>query len=198
MDDEEFEYFDDEDFFAIDFRTVIKDLAEDIDFEKKLIKNSHRFEDKLSAAEVVIDQFVIDNLEKSPDLMRVIRNIGNEIRKLLKTLKKWDHGEINIVLELEAAQKKGKEWILKHKKQVEGEIVEEKKLEKKVLRLVKQFFKDLRKEFEKSKHLFDVSLENARVAKFKAKIQADEEDFKLVIEGLLQFTMAYEHIFKTH
>lgn len=182
-----------------DFGPLIQELLEDlhsgIDAGKKTVHAVHDFDAKLQALNEALGLLGMDYME-FPEIHGLFTLIGGEVEDLSKQLEILGKKELHILLEEEAAEAKGKKWILKHRKLVEGEIKSEKELEAEIVRIIHKAFVQIRKEFTDMEHLFEVDISKAEVTSVKEELKEFEEEFRHVMEKLMQFFAFYEHFFQ--
>ena len=174
---------------------VLNDLHIGIDAGKKIANTTHDFETKLLAIDMLIMHINFNYMEHE-DLNEFFMEISDEIVELRDELEALEKGEIHIVLEEEAAEKKGTSWILKHRKKVEDEIKEEADIDKAILQKIHQAFRSLKEKFSQVDHLFSVDIEKATVKNVKLELEEAEEEVKHILERLMGFFVTYEKIFR--
>ena len=179
---------------AEEAQEVLKDLHIGIDAGKKIVLATHDFEVKLLAIDMLIMHIQFNYMEHE-DLNEFFMEISDEIVELRDTLESLEKGEVHLVLEEEAAEKRGTSWVFKHRKKVEDEIKEETDILKVDLEILHQFFKRLKEKFSQVDHLFSVDIEKATLTEVKLELEEAEEEVKHILERLMGFFATYEKIF---
>jgi len=180
---------------GMDEDELTSDLFLHIDHEKKIVKATHSFEDKIAALDLVIDQFAM-NYDYNEDLNDFIEDIKIRIDKMLKSLRLLKNNTIHLLVNLEATQKSGKKWIIRNAKKVEEEIEEIEKVSKRLLQIISLYLKNIKRLFTKAKHIFEVEIEKAQVKSLKIKLEEGEEEVLDILDKLLKFFIVYEHFFE--
>ena len=174
---------------------VLNDLHIGIDAGKKIANTTHDFEVKLLAIDMLIMHIQFNYMEHE-DLNEFFMEISDEIVELRDELEALEKGEIHVILEEEAAEKKGTSWILKHRKKIEDEIKNEADIDKAILQKIYQAFSSLKEKFSQVDHLFSVDIEKATVKNVKLELEEAEEEVKHILERLMGFFVTYEKIFR--
>ena len=147
---------------AEEAQEVLNDLHLGIDVGKKIVSATHDFEIKLSAVDMLfmhIDFNYSDNDDLNDffvDVSDTLVNLGEELEALKK-------GAIHLILEEEAAEKRGTSWVLKHRKKVGDEIKEEIEVDSKIIKKTHLAFIKLTRLFWDAEHLFSVNIKKATI-----------------------------------
>jgi len=181
--------------FGEEIKLALEALHEGIDAGKKTVKATHDFESKLIAIDQLL-MFVHEDYWQE-DIGQLLIEISDKIKALREELEALEKGEIHIILEEEATKKKSAFWILKHRKKIEEEIKEEIEVSINIIKKLEATFVSIKALFVKSKHIFSVNIGKATINKIKIELEEGEEEVKHILEKLMQFILAYEHLF-TH
>ena len=181
---------------GMDEDELTSDLFLHIDHEKKIVKATHSFEDKIAAAEVVIQHLLMMYGYLDEDLMEFIESLEENIGNLHSTLEKDNKQTIHFLLELEAAKKSGKKWVVTHAKKVKNEIKKVEQINQKFLKELHSQLSILKNQFKTAKHIFEVEIEKAQVKSLKIKLEEGEEEVLDILDKLLKFFIVYEHFFE--
>ena len=109
---------------AEEAQEVLNDLHIGIDAGKKIATAAHDFEIKLLAMDKLI-MHIQFNYGEHEDLTAFFGEISDEIVQLREGLEVLEKGAIHVVLNEEAADKRGAFWTLRHRKKIEEEVKEE-------------------------------------------------------------------------
>ncbi len=176
-------------------KEVLNDLHFGIDAVKKIATATHDFVLKLLAIDMLI-MHIKSNYAEHEDLHQFFMEISDELVELRDELEDLEKGEIHVVLDEEAAKKRGTSWILKHRKKVEDEIKEEVDIDKEILQKIHNVFMRLKEKFSQVDHLFSVDIEKATVKNVRLELEEAEEEVKHILERLMGFFVTYENIFR--
>ncbi len=120
----------------------------------------------------------LEYTDEAPEFADPLREVQEELMLLYARLQEKEKHCLHIVLEEEAAQKKGKRWVLKHRKIVEGDIKEEIDLEKEIIVDIRKTFMGVKEKLDPTTHI------------------EDDEESKHILERLSSFVTFYEDIFR--
>lgn len=174
---------------------VLKDLHLGIDAGKNIITATHNFEIKLLAMDMLI-MHINFKYEQHQDLTEFFMEISDELVRLREELSALEKGEIHVILEEKAAEKRGISWMLRHIKKVKKKIKEESDLDKAILQRVARVFQELTDKFSQVDHLFSVNLQKATVTEIKLELEEAEKELQHILEQLLGFFITYNKIFR--
>ena len=174
---------------------VLNDLHIGIDAGKKMVTATHDFEVKLLAIDMLIGHIQL-NYMKHEDLTDFFMEISDEIVELRDELEALKKGEIHVILEEEAAGKKGTSWILKHRKRIDDELKEEVDIDNAILQKIHQAFRSLKEKFSQVDHLFSIDIKKATVKTIELDLEEAEKEVKHILERLMGFFITYEKIFR--
>ena len=181
---------------GLDGSGIADDLVAHIDVDKKIIHATHSFEDKVAAAEMVVNHMLMMYGFNDEDLMEFIESIEEFVGKLHKLLEDYEEETLHFVLLEEAAVSEGKNWIAKHAKKVEEELKDEKEAKREFLESLRIILASFKEKFSQVDHLFSVKIDEAKVDKIKLDMEGEEEELKDILDKLLKFIVVYEHLLK--
>jgi len=175
---------------------ILEDLHIGIDIGRKTVHATHNFQIKLMAVDQIFMHIEADEYWRFEDLYAFLEEFHIIIVDLHDDLTKLEHGDIHIVRKEKSAEKKGIEWIIKHKKKVEKELEHEKDVEEKIIKKIHKALKDIKKIFLKADHLFLIHEEETTIKEIKIDLEEKEAEIKHLVEKLMQFLFMYEKFFK--
>ena len=173
---------------------ALNDLKESIDIEKEIIIFNHNFENKLLAIDLIIMHFH-ENYSHHDDLFEVFLELGDLIEDLRKKNEIAGAGELHILLEEEAAQKKSSRWMIAHRRKFSKEKKQFRRLVKVFLKRLHETIVEVRELFTKSSNLF--FFEGKKLVKINIDLDPDEKtEITNIVETLLKVLITYEIFFK--
>ena len=179
---------------AEEAQEVLNDLHVGIDVGKHIVTATHDFETKLLATDMLF-MHIDFNYSHYEDLNGFFVEVSETIVELRDELEALGKGEIHILLEEEATEKKSTKWALKHRKKIEEEIKEEIEVDINIIKKIQVALVKIRRFFEEAEHLFSIHIKTATVEKMKIELEEGEEEVKHILRTLLQFILVYEKIF---
>ncbi|MBI2666547.1 hypothetical protein HYX13_02955 [Candidatus Woesearchaeota archaeon] len=177
---------------AEEAQQVLEDLHRGIDAGKKAVTATHDFETKLLAMDMLIMHLHF-NYAEHEGLIEFFIQISECIVALRDELEALNLGEIHIIIQEEATEKKSPLWVFKHRKKVKKRIVQEQELEREMLQKVAAAWKKMYQKFQEAEELFVVDLKKIKVKEIYLELEEKHEEVKHILERLLGFFGAYQH-----
>jgi len=166
---------------AEETQEILNDLHEGIDVGRKIITTTHSLENKLLGLDLIFSHISFNYDQPVIDFFWEIQEEVEELVEFLKTEEK--HG-LHIIAQEQAAEKRGKKWILKHREIIEEEIKQEKEIDIAIVKKIHQTFLKI-KEFIDQKQIF-------------AKHHNKAAELNHIIQKIFHFFSTYEHLFRRY
>ena len=176
--------------------TFYKALERDIDIGKQVVASTHDFNDKLYTIERLLWAMKEQYSKYDQNIGQFLQKAIDEIKSLKRIINTPYQGELHIVLEDKAALKKGEGWVLKYKRKIEKNNIQEIEADEALIYICKEHFERIKNLFIESEHLFSVDIEKAEVNEVKVQLGRAEKRFKEIMQKLLKLILTYESFFK--
>jgi hypothetical protein len=172
--------------FGIDVQEIMNEVVNGIDIEKRIVKDTHCFLEKLSALDSV---FLHISMECEEDeVNKFLEDVIESFANLSLKLREFEKVEDHLILEEEAALSQGKRYVAKHKEGIARDLEAEKKVEGELLFLIQRYLKKIKELFLKEKELFKHL--DGKIG----EINSEDEEIKDVLQRLYGFVVTYEKI----